>query len=163
MGTANSHIVIIEDKCIDYDFHCVGQISHPSDGNTFVVLPGQNVTLAWKIHINISDVQVRSWRFLPKGNSFADIVLDQEVIEKVQYAPGPFIIKKPSTLILKNINIQYNGTYRLGIFVHGVSFYTSYVHVFVAGKYLLKSLVVTFHLLKDFANLFITTLMHFIL
>ena len=67
-----------------YDFHCVGQISHPSDGNTFVVLPGQNVTLAWKIHINISDVQVRSWRFLPKGNSFAGIVLDQEVIEQVR-------------------------------------------------------------------------------
>ncbi len=97
------------------------------------------MTLAWKIDVSMSDVLVRSWTFIPKGNSFADIPGESDLIEKPQFSPGPFIIKKPSSLILKNVNIQYNGTYRFGIWVHGV-FHSSYVHVFVAGKCLLFTL-----------------------
>ncbi len=98
------------------------------------------MTLAWEIDFNISDLSVRSWRFIPKGNSFADIPGDLDLIVKPQYSPGPFTIKKPSTVILNNVNTQYNGTYRLGILVYGHLWYTSYVHVFVAGKSLLFTL-----------------------
>ncbi len=145
----------MQKKCVDYRFHCVGQISLPPGGDTFVVLPGQNVTLAWKIDINISDISYRSWTFIPKGmrNIFAGIVLDLDVFEYAQNSPGPFIIKKPSSLILKNVNIQYNGTYRFRIYVHGV-YHSSNVHVFVAGKYLFFTFL-TYFSSKDLAKFLI--------
>ena len=59
---------------------------------------------------------------------------DLDVIEKPQYSPGPFTIKKPSTVILQDVNIHYNGTYILGILINGASWHTSNVHAFVAGK-----------------------------
>ncbi|CAB4044957.1 ---NA---, partial [Paramuricea clavata] len=108
------------------------QISLPPGGDTFVVLPGENVTIAWKLDVSISDLSLRSWTFLPKGdNSFAEIFRDRDVDKKPQYSPGPFTIKNNATLILKNVNIQYNGTYRFSIVAKG-KLTKSDVTVFIA-------------------------------
>ena len=95
------------------------------------------MTIAWKIDVNISDVRIRQWTFLPKGNTFADIVFDLDVNKYHQNSPGPFTIKRPSTLILKNVNIQYNGTYRFRITAANGLTTPSDVTMFVAGKWLL--------------------------
>ena len=101
---------------------CVGQISLPPGGDTFVVLPGENVSIAWKLNVSITDVLGRWWTFLPKNDYlFADIIRDEDVIEMPQYSPGPFTITKPSTLILKNVTILYNGTYTFSILPKGIN------------------------------------------
>jgi hypothetical protein len=90
------------------------------------------VTITWKLDVGVPSIDFRSWTFLPKG-TFAHIAADGEVVNTTQYSPGPFTITKPSTLILKNVNIQYNGTYAF-VVVSGVKHTSSPVHVFVAGK-----------------------------
>ncbi|CAB4020569.1 Hypothetical predicted protein, partial [Paramuricea clavata] len=115
--------------------YTTGQISLPPGGDTFVVLPGENVSIAWKLNVSITDVLGRWWTFLPKNDYlFADIIRDGNVIEVPQYSPGPFTITKPSTLILKNVTIQYNGTYTFSILAKGKPIAASIVTVFVAGK-----------------------------
>ncbi|CAB3986173.1 ---NA--- [Paramuricea clavata] len=114
---------------------CEGQISLSPGGDTFVVLPGENVSIAWKLNVSITDVLGRWWTFLPKNEYlFADIIRDGNVIEFPQYSPGPFTITKPSTLILKNVTIQCNGTYTFSILAKGKPIAASNVTVFVAGK-----------------------------
>ena len=92
------------------------------------------MSIAWKLDVNITDVLGRWWTFLPKNDYlFADIIRDEDVIEMPQYSPGPFAITKPSTLILKNVTIQCNGTYTFSIYANNKST-GSNVTVFVAGK-----------------------------
>jgi hypothetical protein len=131
---------------------CVGQISLPPGGDTFVVLPGENVSIAWKLDVNITDVLLgRWWTFLPKNDYlFADIIRDEDVIEMPQYSPGPFAITKPSTLILKNVTIQYNGTYTFSIYANNKST-GSNITVFVAGK---CRLYIILYLLPCFCKIF---------
>ncbi|CAB4025521.1 junctional adhesion molecule B-like [Paramuricea clavata] len=74
------------------------------------------------------------------GN-FANIVNDGHVVENPQYSPGPFKIAKPSTLILENVTIQHNGTYRFLVVAMG-QIYTSEVTVFVAGKCLAPTVTI---------------------
>jgi hypothetical protein len=130
---------------IDYKFLCVGQVSLPPEGNTFVVIPGENVTIAWKLDVSVSDILGRAWTFLPKDNdTFARIIGDGNVVENPQYSPGPFTIKKPSTLILKKVTIQYNGRYRFFVSTLRTSG-ESEITVFVAGKCVLSLLFANFH------------------
>ena len=92
------------------------------------------MTIAWKLDVRVSDLKVRSWTFLPKQNdTFAKILRDGDVLIQTQYSPGPFAITKPSTLILKNVTIQYNGTYRFFVYTKGEST-ESFVHVSVTGR-----------------------------
>ena len=90
------------------------------------------MTITWKLDVGVPNINFRSWTFDPKG-IFAQITTDGEVVNTTQNSPGPFTITKPSTLILKNVNIQYNGTYSF-LVVSGVQSTASLVHVFVAGK-----------------------------
>ena len=109
------------------------------------------MTITWRIDVSISQVTFRTWEFVPKGNTFAGIVLDFDVNKSPQYSPGPFTIKKPSTLILRNVNIQYNGTFSFSITDSNGITTRSDVTVFVAGKWLLFiipyffTLLVTLH------------------
>ena len=69
------------------------------------------MTIAWKLDVYISDLSFRTWGFVPNGKIFAQIILDMGVTSYPQNLPGSFTIKKPCTLTLKNVNIQYNGTF----------------------------------------------------
>ena len=101
------------------------------------------MTLAWQLNVSLPDVLARSWTFLPNNEPFADIAGDADVREKPQYAPGPFTIKKPSTLILENVTLQYSGIYRFAIYASGKST-ESDVTVTVAGKCLLDKILCLF-------------------
>ncbi|CAB4032156.1 ---NA---, partial [Paramuricea clavata] len=121
--------------------HAVGQVSLPPEGNTFVVLPGENVTIVWKLDVDVALITGRSWTFLPKGiDTFAAIIGDGGVVGNPQYSPGPFTIIKPATLILKNVTTQYNGTYNFFVStLRGGE--NSIVTVFVAGKCMLYNIL----------------------
>ena len=108
------------------------------------------MTIAWKLDVSVSEITGRSWTFLLKDNdTFAQIIGDGDVVEKPQYSPGPFTITKPSTLILKNVTIQYNGTYKFFVSTLRTSGEPE-VTVFVAGKCVLYNILYLFILL--FAN-----------
>jgi hypothetical protein len=79
----------------------------------------------------------RAWYFTSSDGSFnakrlALIVLDQEPQIEKSGLSGVTIVK-PATLILKNVNATYNGTYRfsLGSSTTG----NSVVVVFIASKF----------------------------
>ncbi len=95
------------------------------------------MTIAWRLISDVADVQFRTWTFLSHYNkSFAHISGDGNVIPNLQYSPGPFTIKKPATLILENVTIQYDGIYRFISLASGQS-YSSDVTVIIEGKCLL--------------------------
>ncbi|CAB4025063.1 Hypothetical predicted protein [Paramuricea clavata] len=37
-------------------FPCEGQVSPPSSGDTFVVLPGEDVTITWTLHVGAPNI-----------------------------------------------------------------------------------------------------------
>ncbi len=98
------------------------------------------MTIAWKLDVNVSDVQFRSWSHVGQSKSFADITKDGDVDEKPEYSPGPFTIKRPSTLVLEEINTQYVGKYKFTVVVGGLP-YSSDVSVDVEGKCLLFNIL----------------------
>ncbi len=94
------------------------------------------MTIAWNLDVNVSDLQFRSWSHVGQSKSFADITKDGDVDEKPEYSPGPFTIKRPSTLVLEEVNTQYVGKYKFTVVVAGLP-YSSDVSVDVEGKCLL--------------------------
>ena len=116
-------------------FLFLGQLSHPDHGDTFVVLPNSDVEITWNLgNINIKDLTFRQWFLLP-STLLAQIVFNGRV--NTDRTPPNLVskteIKKPSTLILKNVDSSLNGIYQLSIWIGNVK-NSSDVTVFVAGK-----------------------------
>ena len=89
----------------------LGKINLPPSGNTVVVFPGNDVVLAWTFDANIDHVKRRYWRILSSWEILGTIFHDGSV--GIQNSSLPALqVKKPATLILKNVSIRYNGTYR---------------------------------------------------
>ena len=78
---------------------------------------------------------MRSWTFTNStggtAESLAQIKADDEAIISTKLYEVD--IEKPATLVLKNINESYNGTYRFTLLSPSSS--TSDVVVFIAGKF----------------------------
>ena len=91
--------------------------------------------IVWKVNASLS-VQGVTWTLLSQDGSFAQIGL-AGVTKNTKYSPGPFTIQRPYTLILENVNMQYNGTYRCEILVAGGQYHSSDVTVIIVGKCLL--------------------------
>ena len=126
---------------IDHKFLCVGKVFLPDHGDTFVVLPGENVTIAWKIDptIPVSDLKVREWQFDPGNIELAEIINDQNVTIKPGNIFSAWIdVIKPSTLVLRNVDKRFSGKYTFRIRVGAtLQLHTSEVEVFVASKRML--------------------------
>ena len=102
------------------------------------VLPGDNVTITWSFSDDISRVLARVWYFTSSDGSFvnellASIVRDgQPQIDNIGLS-GVSVVK-PATLLLKNVNQTYNGTYRFDLSGRGGSG-SSQVVVIIASKF----------------------------
>ena len=84
--------------------------------------------------ISIESILFRSWSFTKSGSD------NDELLASISN-DGPAMIstnlyevdiEKPTTLVLKNVNASYNGTYELTLLAPGSS--VSEVVVFIAGK-----------------------------
>ena len=90
---------------------CWGKIYLPPTGKTVVVSPGNDVVLAWTFDGDTSHVKSRYWRVLSTLEILGTIFHDGFV--QIENSSLPAVqVKKPATLILKNVSIRYNGTYR---------------------------------------------------
>ena len=127
-------IVVFSSLKFGFRLCCVGDILLPPEGDTFVAKPGENVTIKWSYR-NAGTV-FRFWLFESSDGGSAELLASisrngDPVIEKNISLAG-VEIEKPATLVLRNVNLRYNGTYTfsLAALIGGMSRVT----LFVAGK-----------------------------
>ena len=103
------------------------------------VLPGSTVNIEWLFNDDVSQVVSRAWYFTSSDGSFvnerfASIFLDGDPRIDNSGLSGISIVK-PATLLLKNVNQTYNGTYRFDLSSPGGG-RSARVVVFIASKFL---------------------------
>ena len=117
-----------------YFQNCIGQqINLPPGGKMQTFLTGSTVRLKWN-YTNVAKVQFRAWTFTSSDGKFSDTILasingDKNAV--IEPEGLDVDIEKPATLILKSVNITYNGTYQFFLTPVG----DSMVYVFIAGKF----------------------------
>ena len=121
---------------------CIGNVDLPREGDTFVAEPAENVTISWRSYWKEEKVFARIWTFessdgRPKAILATTFGNENPVISKIGL-PG-VEIRKPATLVLRNVDRRYNGTYifNLGASEGGtsnVTYATLPVTLLVVGK-----------------------------
>ena len=128
----------------------LGKITSPLDGSRLTFLPGSTEKIQWTFDDDISlrrrrELFDRSWYFTSSDGSkrepLATIYFDGEPGILNSSLPG-VAIEKPATLVLKNIDLRNNGTYRFQLrnyfswrkFRHRHINEENEVVVYVAGK-----------------------------
>ncbi len=122
-----------------------GKVHLPPGGDRLTFAPGTTAKIKWSFDVNISEVLYRSWLFLTNndrkrsteaftflGYKLASIYKDGD--PKIYSKLSGVAIEKPATLVLKNVNTSYNGSYGFSIVAPGEPSDPSYVSVFIAGK-----------------------------
>ena len=102
------------------------------------VLPGENVTITWSFSNDVAQLVSRAWYFTSGDGSFVDeplasIIRDGQPQIDPSGLSGVSIVK-PATLLLKNVNQTYNGTYQFDLSGRGGSG-LSQVVVIIASKF----------------------------
>ena len=101
------------------------------------VLPGSTVNIIWSFNDDVSKVLSRAWYFTSSDGSFvnkllASIFRDGQIQIEDSGLSGISIVE-PATLLLKNVNQSYDGTYRFDLSGRGGGG-SSRVVVFIASK-----------------------------
>ena len=101
---------------------------------TFV--PGSTKKIMWSFTDDVNNIVLRSWSFTPSDSRpsvvLAIIASDGDV--QILTTSYEFAVEKPATLVLKNVNLTYNGIYEFSLSPGGSS---SDVFVYIAGKFLI--------------------------
>lgn len=97
---------------------------------------GSTGKIEWSLSARtVANVRYRSWSFTSsdgdKTELLADVFGDGNV--KIVTKLYEIDVDKPATLILKNVNESYNGTYQIGVITTAAE--TSTVVVYIAGKF----------------------------
>ena len=133
IGQTLNHINI--DISFNFIFYS-GRIVSPAKGTKFTFLPGSTGNLTWIFDDEISTLDTRCWYFIPSGGSSEQLarIFDDDNPEIRQSSLPRVEIVKPGTLLLKNVNQNYNGIYTFSLngryLVYPVS-----VKVLIASKY----------------------------
>ena len=79
------------------------------------VSPGSTVNITWSFNDDVSQVSSRVWYFTSSDGSFVNErlarVIDDENPQIFNIGLSGISIVKPATLLLKNVNQTYDGTY----------------------------------------------------
>ena len=101
------------------------------------VLPGSTVNIKWSFNDDVSQVTARVWYFTSSDGSFVNkrlaIIFDDENPRIYNSGLSGVSIVKPATLLLKNVNQTYDGTYRFDL--SGPVGGRSEVVVYIASKF----------------------------
>ena len=99
-------------------------------------LNGSNANITWSFNDDISTLVTRIWYFTSSDGSFnaerLARISDNEEPRIYESGLSWVTIVKPATLVLKNVNQTYNGTYRFSLTAHTNG--DSSVVVFIASK-----------------------------
>ena len=113
----------------------VGQVTVTSEKDNYAVPTGEDLEITWKVNgIETQNLDSRRWFLDPSKDILATITNDAPVNKnnKTILAEG-FDIRKPSTLILKNVDDRYNGGYKFRV-EEDFKQYESVVTVLVTSK-----------------------------
>ena len=89
------------------------------------VLPGSTVNITWSFNDDVSQVLFRAWYFTSSDGSFFDKrlarIFDDGQPQIDNSGLSGVSIVKPATLLLKNVNQTYDGTYQFDLSAPGSS------------------------------------------
>ena len=113
----------------------VGQITVTPEKDKYVVPTGEDLEITWKVNgIEIRDLDSRRWLLDPSNDILAVITNDGLVNKNnLTILTEGFDIRKPSTLILKNLDDRNNGGYKFRV-EEDFKQYESVVTVLVTSK-----------------------------
>lgn len=112
-----------------------GEITEPPDGSRKVAVQGKDFTIKWKFSDPVSDGMIRQWYFKNASTSFSLCrIRDDDDNLDFKTDKLEFEITKPASLVLKNVDLHYNGTYTFALLPASGGTFISTVLVFVAGK-----------------------------
>ena len=101
-------------------------------------IPGSTGKLEWSLTDDITDFTTRTWTFKPSKSQLrvnvARIIGDGDV--ELFTTSYEVAVERPATLVLKNVNLTYDGTYQFLLSPGGGP---SEVVVYIAGKFLIMS------------------------
>ena len=100
----------------------VGKINLPLSGNSLVVLPGSTVSINWTYTDDPAKTTLE-WYFTPGDGSSQQLLAIKYPGGKAQLENSSLTrvtIEDPATLVLTNVDRNYNGTYILVLKVIGV-------------------------------------------
>ena len=106
-------------------FLLLAEIFLPPFGNLIYIANGSNVNLPWTYDFGAKIIVQRVWAFSKTGKSsdlkaLATIIVDRKP-DITNTTLNNVNITKPATLVLKNVNLDNNGTYRFTVALGGVS------------------------------------------
>ena len=108
-----------------------------SNVNNVTFMPGSTEKIVWSFTDDITMISLRHWIFIPSDGrpqvALAIIARDGDV--HILTTLYDFAVEKPATLVLKNVNLTYDGTYQFSLLTASAS--PSEVFVYIAGKFLL--------------------------
>ena len=108
-----------------FSFLLLAEIVLPPIGNLIYVANGSNVNLPWTYDFGAKIILQRVWSFRKNGSSsdlktVATIIVDgKPVIDNTTL--NNVDVTKPATLVLKNVTLDNNGTYRFTVTLGFVS------------------------------------------
>ena len=123
-------------KIVGYNFFCcLGAVFIASNGINVTFIPGSTEKIVWSFTDDIKSFSLRLWTFTPSDGrlqvGLARIIGDGNVhIFTISYEVA---VEKPATLVLKNVNLTYDGTYEFSLSPSGGS--SSQVFVYIAGNF----------------------------
>ena len=128
-----------------FSFLAASGISLPSYGNVTYVTKRSDVSLVWTYDFGVI-VGFKQWFFSDTRGLLVVtplIILNGDTSTIDSKSPFENInATEPATLLLKSVNLDHNGTYRLSVAVAGVSSpLTSDILVIILGKRLLSFFV----------------------
>ena len=106
-------------------FLLLAEIVLPPFGNRIYIANGSNVNLPWTYDFGAKIIVQRVWAFSKNGSSsdlknLVTIIVDGKP-DITNTTLNNVNIRKPATLVLKNVNLDNNGTYRFTVTPAGVS------------------------------------------
>ena len=114
----------------------LGQIIPPRGRNRLVLANKSIAKIDWSLgpSISIESIIFRSWTFTQSGGDNETFLASINNVGQAMISTNLYEvdIEKPATLVLKNVNASYNGTYEFTLLAPGNS--VSKVVVFIAGK-----------------------------
>ena len=117
---------------------CIGKVVY-APPNSLVVKPGSTVNLQWSFDDKIETVATRTWNFVPISGSSILALIVRDNDPDIFNQSLTFEIKKPATLILKNVTEIYNGKYQFSLKLPSKAYPVSEVMVVIASKFSLFS------------------------
>ena len=117
----------------------IGKVSAPSAGTSLVFARGSTERITWSFDDVIDPTTRRIWYVISRdARPLVSLALiDGDGPVRILTTLFDVEVEKPATLVLRNVNLTYNGTYKFDLLPSsGVS--SSEVVVYIAGKLLCK-------------------------